>query len=481
MSSAFLWVLVPLAVALSLLFYRRTDNLRLYLALTLTLFLTWVAWQIPIDTVLQLGPISFEIFPDLILLGRNFTLANTDRPLLTFIYFSQTLWLLGALLTRPRLLFAPLSLAAVALFVAALSVEPFLYAALIIAAVVLLLIPLLVPPGRAAGRGVQRFLKFQFFAVPCILFTGWLLTGVEASPGNLDLVLRAGLLLALGFSFLLGLFPFHSWIPMLAEEINPYIFGFLIFFLPSIAAVFSLGFFDRYVWLRENDLIYLLLSQAGTLGVLLGGLWAARQRHLGRIFGFAAMIGIGSLLQAIGLRAAEGVQTFFALLLGSAWALWLCALALGLFWREGRSLQLDNLHKTFRTHPLLTIGLLAGLFAIAGLPFVGAFAGRLAVWKGLAHFSSLTLILSLVGSFGLLAAALRVLHTWFADEQPAQETELPKDILGPPFQPVHDFASPYTWILFSLSMLALLVFGLIPQVLQASLAGLAGRFPQLFP
>jgi len=481
MSSAFLWVLAPLAVALPLLFYRRADNLRLYLSLALTLFLTWVAWQVPIDRVLQLGPVSLEIFPHLTLLGRNFTLTNADRPLLTLIYFSQSLWLLGAMLTRPRLLFAPLSLTAVALFVAALSVEPFLYAALIIAAVVLLLVPLLVPPGGVAGRGVQRFLKFQFFAVPCILFTGWLLTGVEASPGNLNLVLRAGLLLALGFSFLLGLFPFHSWIPMLAEEINPYIFGFLIFFLPSIAAVFSLGFFDRYVWLRENDLIYLLLSQAGTLGVLLGGLWAARQRHLGRIFGFAAMVGIGSLLQAIGLRAAEGVQTFFALLLGSAWALWLCALALGLFWREGRSLQLDYLQKTFRTHPLLTIGLLAGLFSIAGLPFVGAFAGHLAAWKGLAHFSSLTLIFSLIGSLGLLAAALRVLQAWFGLEQDAPSTDLPADTLGRPIQPLHDFARPYALVLVTIGMLALLVIGLIPQVLQNSLAGLAGRFPQLFP
>lgn len=481
MSSTLLWVLVPLAVALSLLFYRRADNLRLYLALTVSLFLTWVAWQIPIDTVLQLGPISIEIFPNLILLGRNFTLANADRPLLTFIYFAETLWLLGALLARPRLLFAPLSLAAVALFVAALSVEPFLYAALIIAAVVLLLIPLLVPPGRVAGRGLQRFLKFQFFAVPCILFTGWLLTGVEASPGNLDLVLRAGLLLALGFSFLLGLFPFHSWIPMLAEEINPYIFGFLIFFLPSIAAIFSLGFFDRYIWLRENDLVYLLISQAGTLGVLLGGLWAARERHLGRIFAFAAMVGIGSLLQAIGLRAAQGVQTFFALLVGSIWALWLCALALGLFWREGQSLRLDKLQKTFRTHPLLTIGLLAGLFSVIGLPFVGPFVAHLAVWKGLAYFSPLTLIVSLIGSLGLLSAALRVLRTWFAEQPSAQEAELPKDILGRPIQPVHDFASPYTWVLVSLSTLALLIIGLIPQVLQSTLIGLAGRFPQLYP
>src|SRR3989304_4573525 len=152
MTSALLWIFLPATLGLALLFFRRAGNLPIAAALGLTVFLTFAAWQLPIDTVLQLGPFSIEISPTLNMFGRNFTLAEADRPLLAFIYLMQSLWLLGATLARPRPLFVPISLLAVGLFVAALSVEPFLYSALIIAVVALIFIPLLVPPGKPPRR-----------------------------------------------------------------------------------------------------------------------------------------------------------------------------------------------------------------------------------------------------------------------------------------------------------------------------------------
>jgi NADH:ubiquinone oxidoreductase subunit 4 (subunit M) len=479
MSSTFLWVLLPLAISVALLFYRRSDNWVLFAVLLVSLGLTWTAWQIPVDRVLQLGPLSLEIFPNLQLFGRAFTLGPAEQPLLTMLYLWESLWLVGALLAKPPRLFAPLSMAVVALLVAALAVEPFLYAALMFAAVVLLLIPLLAPAGQAPGHGVQRFLKFQMFAVPCILFTGWLLSGVESSPGNLNLVLRAGVLLALGFSFLLGIFPFHSWIPMLAEESNPYVFGFLIFFLPAVASVFSLGFFDRYVWLRENNFVYQMLLVVGSLSSLLAGLWAIAQRHLGRIFGFAAMLAVGSLLQAIGLRGAMAPETLFAMLLPLVWALWLLALALAVFWREAHTLRLDDLQLSFRAHPLLTISMLAALFAVAGFPFLGAFVAHLGVWVGLALFSPFALAASLLGSLGLLVPIGRVLLAWLGPNQQKAPVNAAKDVLGKPLQPLHDFANPLAWALSLLGLAALLSYGLLPQFFLSSLPALIARFSQL--
>ena len=54
-----------------------------------------------------------------------------------------------------------------------------------------------------------------FLAMPFILFAGWLLAGVESSPGDIELVVQSATLLALGFSFLLAVFPLYSWIPLL--------------------------------------------------------------------------------------------------------------------------------------------------------------------------------------------------------------------------------------------------------------------------
>jgi len=482
MTSALLWIFLPATLGLALLFFRRAGNFSIAAALGLTVFLTFAAWQLPIDTVLQLGPFSIEISPTLNLFGRAFTLAEADRPLLAFIYLMQSLWVLGAALARPRPLFVPISLLAVGLFVAALSVEPFLYAALIIAVVALIFIPLLVPPGKPAGRGVLRFLIFQLFAVPFILFTGWMLTGVEASPGNFNLVLRAGVLLALGFTFLMALFPFHSWVPMMAEETHPYFFGFLIFFLPTIAALFLLSFLDRYAWLRDSDFVYQLLLLAGTLAVLFGGLSAAGQRNLGRIYAYAAMAGVGTNLQALGLGGIDGIQVFFALLLPQALAMWLLVVPLAVFWGENKqSLRLKPVQQSMMSHPLFSAVMLVAIFSLAGLPSLASFPAHLSLWRGIAAFSPWALLASLLGALGLISVGLRLLFTWLAAYEVKSKGSAQEDEAGKINKASLDLTNLYSWAFCILGIGGLLGYGLLPRLFLSAVPALSARFPQLFP
>jgi NADH-quinone oxidoreductase subunit N len=478
MSSALLWILLPAALGIALLFYRRDDALPKLIGVGFALFLSWAAWQLPVDVLLQLGPLTIEIAPSLVLFGRNFTLTGAEAPLLGFFYLMLALWILGAHLARPGRLFVPIALISVALLVAALAVEPFLYAAVLIAIAALLLVLLLVPPGSQAGPGVMRFLEFQIFAVPFILFTGWILTGVEASPGNLDLVLRAGLLLAMGFVFLLSLFPFHSWMPMLAKEAHPYAFGFLVFYLPATALIFGLGFFDRYSWLRESDFAYPILAIAGSIAVLASGLWAARESNLARVFAFAAMLTVGFSLQAIG--SAQGAEVFFATLLPAAFAFWAWALALSAL-HPLPSLTLEDLHTLAPAHPLALAAVLLSLFTLAGFPPLGAFPGRIALLDGVAATSPWAAIASLVGSFGLLAAGLRILQaalpsmdtksrSWVEEATPARKAA-----------PKPDASDPYMWVFIGLVSVALLGFGLLPSIFLGALPKLAAMFSQLLP
>jgi formate hydrogenlyase subunit 3/multisubunit Na+/H+ antiporter MnhD subunit len=327
---------------------------------------------------------------------------------------------------------------------------------------------------------VMRFLKFQIFAVPFILFTGWILTGVEASPGNLNLVLRAGLLLAMGFIFLLALFPFHSWVPMLAKEAHPYAFGFLIFFLPTTALVFGLGFFDRYSWLRENEFAYPILAIAGSIAVLVSGLWAARETSLSRIFAFAATLTIGFGLQAIGIGGAQGVQVLFATLLPAAFALWAWSLSLSALYPLP-SLTLEDLRSLAPAHPLGIAAVLLSLFTLAGLPPLGVFPGRIALLDGVASTLPWAAVASLIGSLGLLIAGLRTLRAalpsvdtkprgWVEEAAPARKAA-----------PRSDIFNPYMWVFTALVSVALLGFGLLPSFFLGALPNLAAMFSQLLP
>ena len=478
MSSALLWIILPVLLGMALLFYRRQNAFPLFAAAGFCLFLSWAAWQLPIDVVVQIGPFSVEIAPSFIMFGRSFTLAEAQAPLLAFTYLMETLWILGAHLAKPSQLFVPLSLICVGLLVAALAVEPFLYAALLIAMAAMLLVPLLTPAG-ARGAGVLRFLKFQIFAVPFILFTGWILSGVEASPGNFNLVLRGGLLLALGFAFLLALFPFHSWLPLLAKEAHPYVFGFLAFSLPTFGLVFALGFFDRYGWLRASGFAYPLLLMAGGLTVLLGGLWAAGERHSGRMLGFAAMVSTGFGLQALGLGGADGAQVFFALLLPQAFAIWGWSTALGMLSPNGSGDHPEDTAANSR--PLVATVRLVAIFSLAGLPLLGSFPGRLALLDAVAADSPWAAAGSLIGSLGLLAGGVRVLLATLVGSDAKKRRWVEEVEPAPARAETRDASNPYVWAFVVVAVTTLLGFGLLPHVFLSAVPGLAAIFSQLSP
>jgi NADH-quinone oxidoreductase subunit N len=480
MSSALLWILLPAGAGVALLFYRRRDSLPLVFSTSLSLFLTWIAWQLPVDQVLSFGPVTFEIAPNLVLFGRNFTLTEAQRPLLTYIFLAESFWLLGALVARPKRLFIPVSLLSVALFVAALSVNPFLYAALIIALVVLISIPLFAPAGGSPGPGIVRYIVFQLFSVPFILFTGWLLTGVEASPGNFNLVLRAGVLLALGFVFLMAIFPFHSWLPMLSKDTHPYPFAFFAVLLSSFGGLFILGFLDRYVWLRENSTVYQLLLVSGTLTALLGSLWAASARNLGRIFAFVHMAGVGTALQTLGLSGTDGPQLFFALMLPRLLAFWILAVVLGEILRITSGLDLKGSASTLRTNPIFFGSLVAALLSLAGIPPLGGFPGQASFWAALAVTSPLWLLLSLLSSAGLVGVVFRIVQI-VAVAKPVHQREMMVDETAKEVVDYTDIKDPANWIFLGISVIALLGFGLLSRVFLATVPSLAAIFPQLYP
>ena len=142
--------------------------------------------------------------------------------------------------------------------------------------------------------------------MPFILLAGWLLAGVEASPGDLALAAQSAAMLGMGFAFLLAIFPLYNWVPLLMEETSPYIVGFLLWILPTITIIFGAGFLDRYSWLRSSPQLIIALRSAGLLMVVTGGLWAAFQHHLGRIMAYGSIAETGFSLLALSLDFKTG-------------------------------------------------------------------------------------------------------------------------------------------------------------------------------
>jgi NADH-quinone oxidoreductase subunit N len=203
MSSPLVWIFLPAFCAVLLFVVRRWQRAVAVAGAVITLALAWLGWFLPIGERLRLSFISIELNDTLTVLGRRFVLEANDKPVIMLLYLAAAFWFAGSLIARVDQQFIPLGLGIAALLIAAIAVEPFLYAALLIEMAVLLCVPLLTSFGRAPGRGIVRFLTFQTLGMPFLLFSGWAIAGVEATPGDPGLIFRASVLLGLGFAFLL--------------------------------------------------------------------------------------------------------------------------------------------------------------------------------------------------------------------------------------------------------------------------------------
>jgi formate hydrogenlyase subunit 3/multisubunit Na+/H+ antiporter MnhD subunit len=397
-------------------------------------------------------------------MGRRFILEDGDRFLLMMVYLIAAFWFGAAYIARAGRMLVPLGLAVVALLTAALAVEPFLYAAMFIEMAVLVSVPILLIPGKPHGRGIIRFVILLTIGMPLILFTEWMLTGVETSPGNLTMVMRAAGILGLGFMFLMAIVPFHTWIPMLAHDSHPYAFAFVLTMLPWMIFLFGLGFLDRYTWLRNNDQVYELLRLAGVLMVLTGGIGAAFQRHLGRILGFAVILEIGFTLLAAGLK--ENVWLAFGMLLPRVLAFGVWALALASLWIQGHEMYYGKLQGIGRKMPVLTAAIVFAQFSIAGFPLLAGFPIKIALWDLLAVQSGWEATLTLLGSIGLIASGLRSLTVFVTgpEEHPWKVTESWQDL-----------------ILLGIGLTAIFLVGLFPQLFLPPFFNGLNAFTHLIP
>ncbi len=408
MNTVVLWVLLPAAIGgLSLFLPQRFS---LWLSGGVAALLALAALFIHIDQPLPF--IGLPLDDTLFFFGRKIVVQEAARPWLVFWFAGLALWLFTALQWSGERFLGGTALISVSLWIAALSVQPFVYATILIFLSVLLWLPVLLPTWGQATRTVQRFYTLQLLAMPFLLFVGWMLAGVETLPGQGALAQRAEVLLALGFTFLLGVFPFHSWYPALMEFAPAGGSGLLLTFFPMVALHMSALFLDRYAWLREapQTVAYLLL--AGRMTFVAAGLLAALDTNLKRIWGYILMAATGSMLIALGHFPQQGFRLLGATLLPYALASWLGTFALAHLSGEIHFRYVQGLA---RRKPWIAAGILVAFFSFGGLPLLAVFPTRQALWQ--AESGSVWI---LVGQIGLWAASLRTLTVFLMGKPPAE-------------------------------------------------------------
>lgn len=469
MTAPFVWIFLPAIVAVVLYTIRRWEKVIHFAGVVTVLLLAYLAWQLPIDQPIVLGipgvP-ALRLLENFPILGQEFLITAASQPALILIYLGMSMWFGGAFIAGVDRLFIPLGLAVAALLTASITIQPKTFSILLVEIVALLCIPILSPPGKPLRSGVLRFLIFQTMGMILILLADWMLKNIVFNPDSAISLSGAALILGLGFALIAAIFPFHTWIPMLAEEAHPYSAAFVFFILPTSLSFLGLNYLSTYIGLGSSAFIYNSIALAGLLMVIAGGIWALFERHLGRILGFAAITQIGMGLLAISLTgvvpknsAIAGI--FFAQLFPQliGFAVW--ALALSAFAQKSPDMRFRAVQGMAHQQPIATIGLAAASFSLAGSPLLASFPGFVALWSNLARTSTPYAIGSVLGCALLFASSLRTVAVLVMSPEQTQ-WEFREKGLKP--------------ILLVTGTILLFVLGVVPQIYMGMLTNLASIF-----
>jgi NADH-quinone oxidoreductase subunit N len=463
MNAPTIWIIFPFLIGLLLVPVTNQRALSVLGGL-IGLLLALTAQFIPIELAMSVASYSFKIESSLSILGRVLSIQPAEGSLLALIYGAVALWFFGAEAARSATRLVPLGFMITALMVASIAVEPFLYAALFIEMAILLAIPLLTSIYQPPSKGVIRFLIYQTLAMPFILLAGWMLVGVESSPGDLALAAQSASMLGLGFAFLLAIFPLYNWMPMLSEEVSPYTLGFLLWILPTITIIFGAGFLDRYSWLRSSAQLTVALRLGGLVMLVTGGLLAAFQRNLARIMAYGAISETGFSILALSLDLRLGIPILFLLVPARALGLAVWSLSVTTIKEQVETMRFGTSRGVLRILPFAGAGMIIATLSTGAFPLLAGFPARLALWENLARASTLSALWMGVGIVGLLTSAFRSLAvismaeeytTWEARESPAQR------------------------IMLGLGVIGLFVMGVFPQTIQYFLSNVPLMFEHL--
>jgi len=373
LSAPLIWIVFPILISILLLIFRK-NYLLIYLvqiALCSVILITALAARFVVSESTSI--FIYQISPSMNILGRSLVFTTGLKTTAILFYSALGIWSLSLYIFKLRSNIVPFGLAFIGLLIAALAVEPFLYSALIIEIAVIVSIPIVANAANPRIKGVSRYLIYFTIGMPFVLLAGWYLAGGEILPVNDEQLIQAALLLGLGFVFWLAVFPFQSWIPLLADETEPIEGFFILTILPMAVAVLLMKYLNGFAWLRGFGTVFLALRLFGLMMIVIGSIWFSLQKTLRKAISYLFLVSSGLMVIAISFNTSNGYifSSYFMLL--RVFCFFLLAMILMVVERSSKNLLVDSLRGFFLKSPIVAIGFFIPLLSLVGMPWTFGF------------------------------------------------------------------------------------------------------------
>lgn len=361
---------------------------------------------VPLNTAISIVGTSFRINSAWEILGRSFVLSEANRSAIGYLYITGGFLLTGSWVTRPIRMFLPLGFGILSLVAGSLMIVPFLFAAIFIEIAAIAALIMLSSRKQSAYSGGIRLLIFYTFGMMALLIAGWAVDvgGILSDASTVSE--RSLLLLYFGFSVLLAIPPFHSWIPIASEEAQPFAMGFTVLILQGAGLFFFLRFMNTFPWIWAEDVNLSILRIGGAGLAIVGALWAITQNNISKLVSYAMVSDVGVMLIAVGFGSVDGFRIALGIL--AARVIGFSCWAIGISIKERQNSISEDMREGQDeiSHWLPDAVMIIGILSLAGVPLTAGFPSRwslmhLAAHKGIWLSFSILLSSGIIGYAGI--------------------------------------------------------------------------------
>jgi len=381
-----LLLVLPLLTAGVTYLLRRWTILASLLAALTTASLALLCLRLPLDrSAFVLGQ-EVAFGRPVVIVGRNLMLDPTGKAWLAFIFVLVTVLHLFAWRVPQGRSFFSFSLAILSLYALTTMLQSLALSVLIFAISTTLTIFIIQGGQSPSIRGAQRYLMVALLAIPFLLSAIWFVDQFALDPANSEMAQRALFPAALGFGLLLAVFPFGTWMPALSADAPPVVTAFIFTAGQAMAFYLTLRFLGSAPWIVGHSTTSSVMLLSGLIMALGGGIMAASQRDLGRLFGYAALSNLGFLLLGFGTGGSQGLTLALLHLINRTVAIVLLAMSLAILRHWATSDKFEHLHGTAQRLPIATAGLMLGGLALAGFPLTAGFPTQWAIGRSILNW-----------------------------------------------------------------------------------------------
>jgi NADH-quinone oxidoreductase subunit N len=243
-----------------------------------------------------------------------------------------------------------------------------------------------------------RYLLLSFFAMAILLF-GILL--LYASTGSMDLTqslrifnntstINLGLILILiGLSFKISLFPFHAWAPSVYSGARIFVMSYLLIIVKSMVVIFLLRVFSL---LGPDSIISSIITFMAILSMWIGSGMMLKEKNFIRILAYLSIAHLGALMIPFLAFNKLTLEAIFLDLIAFGLSILLISASLNSL-KFGSEIQVLDLKGLYYKHKGVCLALCLSLISLTGFPLTAGFIGKFAILKA-GVFSSLWHLLS---------------------------------------------------------------------------------------